>query len=71
MRRPASTTRITCSKGSVVLTLRNPAVELEQGTPLVVQWLRLCASNAGYMGFISGQRTKISRASQHGQILKK
>ena len=29
------------------------------GTSLVVQWLRFCASNAGGMGSISGQGTKI------------
>ena len=29
------------------------------GTSLVVQWLRLCASNAGGMGLILGQGTKI------------
>ena len=29
------------------------------GTSLVVQWLRLCASNAGGMALIPGQGTKI------------
>ena len=28
-------------------------------TYLVVQWLRLCASNAGDVGSVPGQRTKI------------
>ena len=36
-------------------------------TSLVVQWLRLCASSAGIMGLIPGQRTKILHAEQHGQ----
>ena len=31
-------------------------------TSLVVQWLRLCASNAGYAGLIPGQGTKIPHA---------
>ena len=31
-------------------------------TPLVVQWLRLCASNAGALGLIPGWKTKISHA---------
>ena len=37
----------------------------------VVQWLRLCASNAGGAGSIPGQGTKIPHASWHGQKLKK
>ena len=28
------------------------------GTPLVVQWLRLCAPNAGVLGSIPGQGTR-------------
>ena len=32
------------------------------GTSLVVQWLRLCAPNAGDMGSIPGQGTKIPHA---------
>ena len=31
----------------------------EEGTPLVVQWLSLCAPSAGGMGLIPGQGTKI------------
>ena len=31
------------------------------GTPLVVQWLRLCASNAGGEGFIFSQEAKVPR----------
>ena len=43
----------------------------EQGISPVVQWLRLHASNAGGMGSIPGQGTKIPHASQCGQIEKK
>ena len=32
------------------------------GTSLVIQWLRLHASNAGSMGLLPGQRTKIPQA---------
>ena len=34
------------------------------GTSLAVQWLRLCASNAGGMGSIPSQGTKIPHAAQ-------
>ena len=34
------------------------------GTSLAVQWLRLCASNAGGMGLIPGQGIKILHATQ-------
>ena len=37
------------------------------GTSLAVQWLRLLAPNAGDMGSIPGQETKIPHATQHGQ----
>ena len=40
----------------------------EQGISPVVQWLRLHASNAGGMGSIPGQGTKIPHAAQCGQI---
>ena len=33
------------------------------GTSLAVQWLRLCASNAGGAGSIPGQGTKIPHAA--------
>ena len=33
-----------------------------RGTSLVIQWLRLCASNAGAMGLIPGRGAKISHA---------
>ena len=35
------------------------------GTSLAVQWLRICASNAGGMGLILGGGTKIPQATQH------
>ena len=42
------------------LTLPNPHVSIKtpQGTSLVVQWLRLCALNAGSLGSIPGQGTR-------------
>ena len=39
----------------------------ENGTSLVVQWLRLCASNAGGVGSIPGLGTKIPHAVQWEQ----
>ena len=36
------------------------------GTSSAVQWLRFCASTAGGMGSIPGQRTRIPHATQHG-----
>jgi len=42
-----------------------------QGTPLVVQWLRFRASNAGGTGLIPGQGTEIPHAVKHGQKIKK
>ena len=38
---------------------------------LAIQWLRLCPSNAGGMGSIPDQGTKIPHAMQHGQKKKK
>ena len=37
----------------------------------MVQCLRLCAANAGGLGLISGQETKISHAVRHRQKIKK
>ena len=37
---------------------------------LEVQWLRFCASNAGGMGLIPGQGTKIPHATGWGQKIK-
>ena len=34
-----------------------------RGTSLVVQWLRLCTSNAGVVGLIPGPGTKIPHAT--------
>ena len=42
-----------------------------KGTFLAVQWLRLNASNAGAVGSIPGQVTKILRAGRCCQINKK
>ena len=41
------------------------------GTSLVVQWLKLHASNARDVGSISGRGTKIPHAAQRGQKIKK
>ena len=48
----------------------NLILEIERSTPgttLVVQWLRLHASTAGYMGLIPDLRTKILHAAWHNQ----
>ena len=48
----------------------NLILEIERRTPgtsLVVQWLRLHASTAGYMGLIHDLRTKILHAAWHNQ----
>ena len=42
-----------------------------QGTSLVVPWLRLRASNAGYLGSIPGWGNRIPHAVQCGQKEKK
>ena len=41
------------------------------GISLVVQWLRLCASNAGYAGSIPGRGIKMPQAILCGQKIKK
>ena len=41
------------------------------GTALVVQWLRLHASNAGDAGSIPGLGNKIPHATGHGQKKRK
>ena len=41
------------------------------GTSLVVQWLRLCAPNAGGTGSIPGQGTEIPHAAECGQKTQK
>ena len=41
------------------------------GASLAVQWLRLCAYNAGEMGLIPGWETKIPHAMQCSQGKKK
>ena len=40
------------------------------GNSLVVQWLRFCASNAGGVGSIPGQETKIPHVARCGQNTK-
>ena len=37
----------------------------------MVQWLRVCASNAGAAGLIPGQGTKIPHVEECGQIERK
>ena len=49
-----------------MLTLQQRA-SLQSSEPLAVQWLRLHASNAGILGLIPGQGTKIPHATQHSQ----
>ena len=44
---------------------------VDPGISLVVQWLRLCASNAGGAGLIPGWGTKIPHAVQCSQKEKK
>ena len=44
---------------------------LKTGTSLQVQWLKLCASNAGDLCLISGWGTKIPHAWWHSQGKKK
>lgn len=46
-------------------------VKISFGGFLVVQWLRLCASNAGGLGSIPGGETKTSHATQCDQKKKK
>ena len=43
-------------------SVKNMNINIQQGTSLAVQWLRLCASTAGGMGSIPGQGTKIPHA---------
>ena len=47
-----------------------PSLWKSPGTSLVVQWLRLCASNAQSMCSIPGWGTKIPHVAQHGQKIK-
>ena len=46
-------------------------MELSSQVSLVVQKLRLHTANAGGVGVIPGQGTKISHAAQHGQKTEK
>ena len=50
----------------------NPIIfKKQQGTSLVVQWLRLYTSKAGGTGLIPGWGTKIPYAMWHGQKIKR
>ena len=42
-------------------------ININSGTSLVIQWLRLCTSSVGGVGWICGTRNKISYASWCGQ----
>ena len=50
-------------EGTWVL-LSDCVFRLVVGTSLVVQWLRICGSNAGSMGSIPGQGPEITNATQ-------
>ena len=50
--------------GKKIILLANQSI----GSSLAVQWLRLCAPNAGDMGSIPGQGIEVPHAPQHGQI---
>ena len=53
----------------VIQMLYDPYKNQLVGTSLVVQWLRLCAPNAGGMG-LTGLGTKIPHATWCGQKIK-
>ena len=54
---------------SVILYVFFYALEnIDLGTSLVAQWLRLHVSTAGEAGLIPGWGTRIPHVSQHGQI---
>ena len=55
----------------VITYMWNLKNKTNDGTSLVVQCSRLCASNAGGTGSIPGWGTKISHAVQRGQKKKK
>ena len=51
-----------------ILNLVLLLIEIEKSrNSLVVQWLGLCASNAGGTGLIPGQGTKMPHAAWHGR----
>ena len=60
--------------GSPCLEVKDVIIQLkkkeEEGTSLMVQWLRLCAPNLGGTGSIPGQEIKIPHAAWHGQKIK-
>ena len=55
--------RIKCKVCKAFVTTSNmQCLNISLGTSLVVQWLRISASTAGYAGSIPGRRTKIPYA---------
>ena len=61
MLRPEPTTYLTLPSGYPQRNLKSIYKNL--GTSLAVQWLRLCASNAGGAGSIPGRGTRIPHAT--------
>ena len=53
------------------MNVTNLALKKEGRTPLVVQWLRLCPSNAEGMGLIPGRGTKIPSGTWCSEKLNK
>ena len=51
--------------------IKKQVYDMLKETSLVVQWLRLCASNAGGTGLIPGRGTKIPYVMWHSQKIKK
>ena len=63
------TTIIACGINHIK-TPRQHYIKSAQGTFLVIQWLRVCATNAQDVGSIPGWETKIPHAVQCGQKIK-
>ena len=59
--------RVTCSRLTFLCVWIKRIYKSYWGTSLAVQWLRLCASNAGGIDSIPGQGTKIPHALRCGQ----
>ncbi|CAI9173734.1 unnamed protein product [Rangifer tarandus platyrhynchus] len=61
------------AKEKDILAHGTPWMDLENiklGHPLVVEWLRICASTAGGTGSIPSQRTRVPLAAQSGKANK-
>ena len=56
---PHSQESLRSAKQPIRLNLSLPCMKSIRGTSLVVQWLRLCAPNAGDLGSIPGQGTRV------------